>query len=58
MGHTPTAWTVEMQYISDCFGAISMGETLDLTWPIPTGRCIQCKEMTVFYEPRQRGEEE
>ena len=52
MGHIPLPWKVEMKYISDCCGAISMGDTLDLAWPIPTGRCNQCQEITVFYEEK------
>ena len=39
-----------MEYISDCCGAIPFGDTLDTSDYLATGRCNQCKEMTVFYE--------
>jgi len=39
-----------MEYLSDCCGAIPFDDSLDLTWPIPTGRCNLCKEMSVFTE--------
>ena len=39
-----------MEYLSECCEAIPMGDTLDIEGTIPTGRCNQCHEMTVFYE--------
>jgi len=39
-----------MEYLSECCGAIPMGDTLDVEGNIPTGRCNLCKEMSVFTE--------